>query len=56
MFLKAMVMNGELKDLIIHNLDVMEFLDILGMELCDILDKFDEEIEEYKDQLLDAVS
>jgi hypothetical protein len=55
MSLKVMVMLDELKDLIIHNLDVMEFLDILGVELADVIDKFDEEIEEYKEALLKAV-
>ncbi len=37
----------ELKALIASNLDVTDFLDILGYELVDILDKFDEEIEEH---------
>lgn len=55
MSLKVMVMLDELKDLIIHNLDVMEFLDILGVELADIIDKFEEEIEEHKEILLEAV-
>lgn len=35
-----------LKVRIVSALDVMEFLDILGYELADILDKFDEELEE----------
>ena len=34
----------ELKDLIAAKLDVTQFLDILGYELPDILDKFEEEI------------
>ena len=48
-------MNDELKDLIIHNLDIMEFFDLLGVELADIIDKFEEEIEENQDALLKAV-
>lgn len=55
MFLKAMVMHGELKDLIIHNLDILEFMDLIGVELADIIDKFDDEIEEYQEALLKAV-
>ncbi len=39
-------MNEELKDLIAVKLDVVEFLDILGLELVDIVDKFEDEIEE----------
>lgn len=44
-----------LKQLIIHNLDVTEFLDILGIELADIIDKFDDEIEENFELLLRSV-
>jgi hypothetical protein len=46
----------ELKDLIIHNLDIAEFLDILGLTLSDIVDKFDDEIEESFDDLVKAVA
>ena len=56
MSLKALVMYAELKELIVHNLDVLEFLDLLGVELADIIDKFDEEIEENHLALLSAVS
>lgn len=49
-------MNAELHDLIAAKLDVVEFLDILGLELVDILDKFEEEIDEYKEELLRATS
>lgn len=39
-------MIDDLKELIVHNLDITEFLDILGLELSDIIDKFDDEIAE----------
>ena len=44
-------MNDELKDLIAAKLDVTEFLDILGLELVEILDKFEDEIEDAKQEL-----
>lgn len=44
-------MVDELKDLIVAKLDVIEFLDILGYDLADIVDKFEEEIEEYRQEL-----
>jgi hypothetical protein len=44
-----------LKQLIIHNLDVTEFMDLLGMELADIIDRFDDEIEENFELLLRSV-
>lgn len=44
-------MNEELNDLIAAKLDITEFLDILGLELSDILPKFEEEIEEFKQEL-----
>jgi hypothetical protein len=44
----------ELKTLIVHNLDVMEFLDILGYDLADIIDKFEDECEEYEQELYAA--
>lgn len=47
-------MNDELKDLIAAKLDVTEFLDILGLELVDILDKFEEEIAYNQTYLFDA--
>lgn len=56
MSFKALVMYAELKELIVHNLDVLEFLDLLGLELADIIDKFDEEIEDNHSVLLNAVS
>ena len=40
-------MSDELQDLIAAKLDVVEFLDILGLELGDILDKFEDEIKTY---------
>lgn len=47
-------MSDELHDLIAAKLDVVEFLDILGLELGDILDKFEDEIEEYREELVAA--
>ena len=44
-------MLDDLKDDIAVKLDVIEFLDILGLELVDILDKFDDEILENKEEL-----
>ncbi len=44
-------MNEELKQLVAAKLDVTEFLDSLGLELVDIVDRFEEEIEEYKQEL-----
>jgi len=44
-------MNDELKELIIHNLDVVEFLDIIGYDLADLVPFLDEEIEEFHTQL-----
>ena len=49
-------MNAELHDLIAAKLDITEFLDILGLELVDILDKFEDEISEHKEELLRATS
>ena len=49
-------MNEELHDLIAAKLDITEFLDILGLELVDILDKFEDEILEHKEELLRATS
>lgn len=46
----------ELKDLIVHNLDMTEFFDILGIELAECIDKFDEEIEENFSRLVKAVA
>jgi len=46
----------ELKDLIVHNLDVSEFFDILGIELTECIDKFDDEIEENFESLVKAVA
>jgi len=46
--------SDELQDLIAAKLDVVEFLDILGLELGDILDKFEDEIEEYREELVAA--
>lgn len=45
----------ELKQLIASTLDVTDFLDILGLDLVDILDKFDDEINENFLELQQAV-
>ncbi len=45
----------ELKQLIIHNLDIEELLDILGMDMADLVEKLEEEIEENFDELMEAV-
>lgn len=47
-------MNDELKDLIIHQLDVTQLLDILGMDLSDLVEKLDDEIEENRQELFSA--
>ena len=47
-------MVDELKTLIVRNLDVMEFLDILGYDLADIIDKFEEEIIEFQVELRES--
>jgi len=49
-------MVDELKDLIVAKLDVTEFLDILGYELSDIIDKFEEELENNQQELISACS
>lgn len=45
----------ELKELIIHNLDVDELLDILGMDIKDLVDRLEDEIQENFDELMKAV-
>ena len=47
-------MVDELKTLIVHNLDVMEFLDIIGYEMDDLVEVLESEIEEYEEQLMAA--
>ena len=47
---------NELKQLIIHNLDVTDFLDIIGYGLEDLVDLLEDEIEEYQQELLSACS
>ena len=44
----------ELKELIALKLDVTEFLDILGADMFDLVEKFTEEIDENYQELLDA--
>jgi hypothetical protein len=45
---------NELKLLIAANLDVTDFLDIIGYELSDLLDVLDDELEENFSALLTA--
>lgn len=42
---------NELKQRIIHNLDVIDFLDILGLDLSDLVDILEEEVEDKFTQL-----
>lgn len=44
-----------LKELIIHNLDVSDFLDIIGLDLSDLVETFEEEILENFSALAKAV-
>jgi hypothetical protein len=46
--------NEELKLLIAANLDVADFLDIIGYELADLLEVLGDELEEYRQELLAA--
>ena len=41
----------ELKVRIVHSLDVLEFLDILGLDLADLVELLEEEIENEYTQL-----
>jgi hypothetical protein len=40
-----------LKELIVAKLDVLEFLDIIGYELADLVEVLEDEIEENKTEL-----
>jgi hypothetical protein len=46
----------ELKELIVHNLDLTEFFDIIGLDLSDCIDKFDDEITDCFVELKRAVA
>ena len=46
----------ELKELIVHNLDITEFFDIIGLDLADFIDKFDEEVTDFFVELKRAVA
>lgn len=51
--------NGDLeslKTLIIHKLDILEFLDILGIELDELVEYLEENVAEEADALWEAVS
>lgn len=53
---RELVMNvEELKDLIIYNLDVVNFLDIIGVGIEDLVTLCDEQIRENFDALVVAV-
>lgn len=45
----------ELKDLIIHNLDVVNFLDIIGIGMEDLVEIFQDAIKDNFDALVCAV-
>jgi hypothetical protein len=47
-------MYDELKDLISHKLDVLEFLDIIGYDITDLVERLGDEIEEYREDLMAA--
>lgn len=44
----------ELKALIIAKLDVLEFLDIIGYELADLVEVLEDEIDEYSEEFARA--
>lgn len=44
----------ELKLLIVHNLDVLEFLDILGITFIELVDLLEDQCEEQAEDLLRA--
>lgn len=44
-------MNDELKARIVAELDVLEFLDILSLDLSDLVELLEEQIEEAKPEL-----
>lgn len=46
----------DLKVLIASKLDVMEFMDIIGYDLCDLVELMGDEIEENFTQLVSACS
>ena len=44
----------ELKTLIVHNLDVVEFLDIIGRDISDLVEAFEDDVSECFDDLAKA--
>ena len=46
---------NELKELIIHNLDVVDFLDLIGKDISDLVDVFEDDIIENERELWKAV-
>jgi hypothetical protein len=45
----------ELKQLIIHNLDVDTFLDLIGLDIADLVDLCEEQVRENYTSLMQAV-
>lgn len=45
---------NELKELIVHNLDVVEFLDIIEIDMPLLVTYLENEIEEYHEKLVRA--
>ena len=41
----------ELKELIVHKLDVLEFLDLIDMDFSELVDILEEQIEEHASRL-----
>lgn len=46
---------NELKSLIVANLDIITFLDLLGLDLSDLVEKLEDEIADNFDVLMKAV-
>ena len=46
----------DLKQLIIHKLDVDEFLDILGYDISDLVERLSEEVEDNYGELFNTCS
>ena len=45
----------ELKTLIVHNLDVLDFLDIIGCDIADLVEAFEDNVVQCFDDLARAV-
>lgn len=44
-----------LKELIIAKMDELQFLDMLGLDISDLVETFEEQIEEQREQFENAV-